>query len=152
MYLYNYNALQEFEDFIQPHPLKYSGLGKPVVTAPIILYSDDTSGNKSKKWNCFNSWCFLVAGLPRSENSQLRNIHFITCSNKVSVLEMSRPVAEDIKTLQEGITVFDAFLKTEIIVRAPVICLIADNPRAAEVVNHRGGSSRKYCRKCMVIM
>ncbi|XP_064398445.1 uncharacterized protein LOC135345042 isoform X2 [Halichondria panicea] len=143
-------GMKEFEDFIQPHPLKYSGLGKPVVTAPIILYSDDTSGNKSKKWNCFNSWCFLVAGLPRSENSQLRNIHFITCSNKVSVLDMSRPVAEDIKTLQEGITVFDAFLKTEVIVRAPVVCLIADNPRAAEVINHRGGSSRKYCRKCMV--
>ncbi|XP_064398447.1 uncharacterized protein LOC135345042 isoform X4 [Halichondria panicea] len=69
---------------------------------------------------------------------------------KVSVLDMSRPVAEDIKTLQEGITVFDAFLKTEVIVRAPVVCLIADNPRAAEVINHRGGSSRKYCRKCMV--
>ncbi|XP_064407340.1 uncharacterized protein LOC135352102 isoform X2 [Halichondria panicea] len=69
---------------------------------------------------------------------------------KVSVLDMSRPVAEDIKTLQEGITVFDAFLKTEVIVRAPVICLIADNPRAAEVINHRGGSSKKYCRKCMV--
>ncbi len=63
---------QEYDTFTQPHPLKSVSLGRPVVMAPLIIYSDDTSGNKSKKWNCFNSWFFLLAGLPRQENSQLR--------------------------------------------------------------------------------
>ena len=130
--------------------MKYSALGKPVIVAPLILYSDDTSGNKSKKWNCFNSWCFLVAGLPHHENSQLRNIHFITCSNKVPVMDMAVEVAEEISKVEGGFVAFDALLQTEVVVRAPVICLIADNPRVSEVLNHRGGSSRRYCRKCMV--
>ena len=37
--------------------------GKPVVVVPLLLYSDDTSGNKSKKWNKFDNWCTLLAGI-----------------------------------------------------------------------------------------
>jgi len=47
---------------------------------PLLLYTDDTSGNRNK----FDSWCFLLAGLPKAKNSQLHNIHFIGCSNKCS--------------------------------------------------------------------
>ena len=40
-----------------------------------MIYSDDTSGNKSKVWNKFDSWCFLLAGLLKKENAKLENIH-----------------------------------------------------------------------------
>ena len=50
----------------------------------MLLYTDDTSGNLTKKWNKFDVWCFLLGALPRSENAKLENIHFISCSNSVS--------------------------------------------------------------------
>ena len=65
-------------------------------------------------------------------------------------MKMAPPVAEEIRIMEEGFIVFDALLQTDVIVKAPVICVIADNPRASEILNHRGGSSRRYCRKCMV--
>ena len=118
---------------------------------PIILYTDDTSGNKSKQWNKFDLWCFKLAGLPNKENSKLHNIHMITCSNKCAVLDMAQPLVDDLKSLeQEGIIAYDAFLDAEVLVVAPVICALCDNPRCAEISNHSGSSAVMFCRKCMV--
>jgi len=30
-----------------------------------------TSGNRSKKWNKFDVWAMMLAGLPRADNSQI---------------------------------------------------------------------------------
>ena len=70
--------------YLIAHPVKEVAEGRPVRVCPIILYSDDTSGNRSKKWNCFNVWCVQFANMPRMWNSKLQNIYFITCSNNVS--------------------------------------------------------------------
>jgi len=50
---------------------------------PLILYTDDTSGNKSKQWNKFDSWCVKIAGIPNDDNMSLENIHHLCSSNKV---------------------------------------------------------------------
>ena len=63
---------------------------------------DDTSGNKSKKWNKFDCWTLLLAGLPKHENAKLQNIHFMTCSNRVSVLDMAQPIANELRNLEKG--------------------------------------------------
>lgn len=47
--------------YLMPHPLKEKAKGKPVVKLPLILFSDDTSGNKSKKWHKFDSWSVIDA-------------------------------------------------------------------------------------------
>ena len=65
-------------------PLKERAKGHRVVSLPIIIYSDDTSGNHSKKWNKFDLWVIMFAGLPRKDNGHLENIHFLCASNKVS--------------------------------------------------------------------
>ena len=66
-------------------------------------------------------------------------------------MEMSRPIAEEIKILEDEITLFDAFPKAEIVVKAPVICFIADNPRAGKVINHRGGSSKNTVKNAWYV-
>ena len=66
-----FNNLQELETYLSLDPLREIAGDKPVVTLPIILYSDDMSGNKSKKWHEFNNWCLLLAGLPWHLNTQL---------------------------------------------------------------------------------
>ena len=93
----------------------------------------------------------MLAGLLRSENAKLHNIHFITCSNRVGVLEMAGPVVEDLKQLEKGVIVYDAFLQKEVLLISPVLAVLADNPRHSEF-NPCGGSANKYCRICLVSM
>ena len=50
------------------NPWKVKAAGRKVIMVPLILFSDDTSGNKSKKWHKFESWDLLFAGLPRQAN------------------------------------------------------------------------------------
>ena len=66
--LYNYDAcllflnlFQEYCQFIEEHPLKSTAAGLPIVICPLVLFSDDTSGNRSKKWNKFDYWCLTLA-------------------------------------------------------------------------------------------
>ena len=46
---------QKTIEYLAPHPLKDKADGKPVVMLPLVLFSDDTSGNRSKKWHKFES-------------------------------------------------------------------------------------------------
>lgn len=117
-----------------------------------MLFSDDVSGNIStKKWNKFDVWAMLLAGLPKCVNSQLENIHFICASNTVSCLKLVDPVVDDLLVLEkEGVFMHDALHGENVLVVAPVLCAIADNPRASELVNHIGTSGRKFCRICKV--
>lgn len=125
---------------------------KPVVMLPLVLFSDDTSGNKSKKWKKFDSWSVIFAGLPRQDNAKLCNIHFCCCSDIVSALDMTEALAIELTNLElDGIEAYDAFLNRDVIVTAPLMCVLADNPRASELLNHLGPSARRYCRMCMVI-
>ena len=94
-----------------PHPLKKRSIelgNMPVVMVPLIIYPDDTSGNKSKVWNKFDSWCFLLAGLPKKENAKLENIHLICTLNKVSILELAVAPVQELKLLEDGIVSYDA--------------------------------------------
>ena len=90
-------------------------------------------------------------GLSKAENSQMRNIHLMTCSNRVDVLEMVEPIIPDLRMLETtGLTTFDVSLQQEVLVIAPVLLGMHDNPRASEVVNHTGSSANLFCRMCMV--
>ena len=128
------------------------GDGIPVVMVPINLFTDDSCGNRSKKWNKFDCWTFMVGGLPQHENARLHNIHFLTCSNRVSVLDMATPLVQNLLELEKGVKMFDAYLEQDVYVVAPVMSVLADNPRASELLNHQGGSANLYCRMCPVNM
>lgn len=130
---------------------KKGSKGHHIEVVPIILFSDDVSGNVSKKWNKFDVWAMMLAGLPRAINSHLSNIHFICASNLANCMQMSQPIVQDLLALEnDGMLMYDAHLKEEVIVVAPVICGIADNPRASDFTSHLGLSARKYCRICEV--
>ena len=120
------------------------------MVVPLVLFSDDTSGNRSRKWNKFDYWSLSLAGLPQSESRKLTNIHFLSCSNRVCTLDMAGPIVEQLKALEEGIDAYDAELKTTVLLLAPVIIFPADNPRQSEICNHMGTKAKKFCRVCMV--
>ena len=145
-----YFSNQEHGRYIELPSNKEITQGLPAIVVPLLLYTDDTSGNRSKKWNKFDCWCFLLAGLPRHCNSQLHNIHFIGCSNKVDCMDMTVSIAADLKKLEEGVAMYDSEMDRKELVFAPVIAALADNPRHSEMLNHMGSSANLYCRICMV--
>ena len=107
----NTSIIYPGNDLVAQHPLKKKLNGRPVVMVPLLLYSDVFSGDRTKKkWNCFNAWCLMLAGLPKQCNVQHENIHLICASNKVSVLQMVQPIVEEL-LLQEGIEMYDAYNK-----------------------------------------
>ena len=70
---------------------------------------------------------------------------------KVSAIEMAEPLAKELLELEEnGMATFDAFINEEVLVVTPIICLICDNPRESELVNHLAASATFYCRLCLV--
>ena len=115
----------------------------------VMMFSDDTSGNdtsgnRSKKWHKFESWYLQLAGLERHENARLENIHFVC-------LDLSDPIAKELTLLEtEGIFVFDKLYQDVVLVIAPLMFIVCDNPRASELLNHLGSNAIKYCLICMV--
>eukprot|EP00731_Ephydatia_muelleri_P016898 Em0009g1322a len=143
--------LEETAAYFSQHPLKVKAAGKRILMLPLILLSDDTSGNKSKKWHKFESWYLSLAGLPRSHNTRRDNIHFVCCSDKVSPIDLGGPIAQELTMLEtEGTFVFDALYQEMVLVLAPLLCIVCDNPRASELLNHLGSAAIKFCRICMV--
>ena len=60
---------------------------------------------------------------------------------------MSEAISTELSKLEnDGV----AHLKEFIIVVSPLLCIVADNPRASEILNHLGGCAHRYCRMCMV--
>ena len=112
---------------------------------PLVLYSDDTSGNRSKQWNKFDCWLLSMANLPLKMARQFSNIHMLCCSNRVSALDMTGALVEELLQLEQGVVLFDSHLKSNVVVVAPVICILADNARASELVNHLGAMAIKFC-------
>ncbi|KAL5456874.1 hypothetical protein EMCRGX_G034099 [Ephydatia muelleri] len=95
----------EYMAFTTPHPLKKRSIelgNMPVVMVPLMIYSDDTSGNKSKLRLCKNL---------------------------------------------DGIVAYDAAMQCDVLI---VLCLLCDNPRAAQISSHLGSSTRKFCQICNV--
>ena len=140
------------ESFTEVNAIKVKAKGNPVLILPLIIYSDDLSGNRTKKWNKFDCITFLLAGLSKEMNTDRNNIHLICTSNKVTALEMLRPIVDELKILEDGVFLYDAHWKEEVYVIAPVFMLICDNPRASEFLGHMTGNPKKFCHFCLVII
>ena len=53
---------------------------------------------------------------------KLSNIHFIGCSNQADCIQISAPIVGNLLLLeQRGIVAYDAFMKNQVQVFAPVI-------------------------------
>lgn len=130
--------------------MKSNSQGLPVYIVPLILFSDDTSGNKSKKWNKFDYWSLSFANIPKEKSRAFRNIYFLCCSNRLTALDMAGPLVEDLKSLEQGIVVYDSSLTCNVVVITPVICMLCDNARGSELTNHLGSKATRFCRICMV--
>ncbi|KAL5500102.1 hypothetical protein EMCRGX_G011605 [Ephydatia muelleri] len=142
---------EEYTTLASVHSMKLKSIehgGIPVIMVPLMVFTDDTSGSKSKIWNKFDSWCFQLAGLPKKENANLQNIHFICSSNQAPVMEMAKPLVKQFLALEDGIVLFDALLQCDVIAVAPILCFLCDNSLCFTVVQSHGATSNMFCRIC----
>ncbi|KAI9143952.1 hypothetical protein BKA69DRAFT_1036324 [Paraphysoderma sedebokerense] len=134
-----------------PSSLRSKAAGRSVVMVPLLLWSDETSGNTTKQWNLFENWFLALAGLPLRDIQCLKNLHFVATSNVVNALEISEAIAQEITDeLQDGIECFDAVTKNKVLVVGGLFATLADNKRASELVNHAGATANCYCRFCFI--
>lgn len=80
-----------------PNPWRAKSKGKIVRHVPLVLYSDDASGNVSKKWNQHMSFYCTLAGLPPKLANQDVNILFLATSNTAGALELADGLVDEFK-------------------------------------------------------
>ncbi|KAI0751777.1 hypothetical protein C8Q80DRAFT_1099078 [Daedaleopsis nitida] len=125
--------------------------GHRVMSMPLWMYCDDTSGNLSKKWNEHNSVLFTLAGLPREHVQKEYNIHFLTTSNITPPLEMMDGVVDQLEAAQrEGVWAWDGQLQEPVLLVPFVLALLGDNPMQSEFACHMGMRAKFFCRNCWV--
>ncbi|KAH7911093.1 hypothetical protein BJ138DRAFT_1151546 [Hygrophoropsis aurantiaca] len=125
--------------------------GHRVVAYPVLLYCDDTSGNKSKKWNEHNSFLMNAAGLPREHMQREYNLNFLCTSNIAPPLEMLEGVVDQFESSQEtGIWAYDCLFGELVLVIVSILALLGDNPMQSEFACHAGLMSKFFCRCCWV--
>ncbi|KAH9813286.1 hypothetical protein DFH28DRAFT_896989, partial [Melampsora americana] len=124
--------------------------GLAIKHVPIVLYSDDTSGNVSKKWNKHMSIFFTLAGLPPKMTNQEYHIHFLATSNCASALELLDEVVDDVNHLSsEGFITYDHQAQTEVLVMVVALCHLGDGPMHAEISNTTNpANTLTPCRMC----
>ncbi|KAJ7596205.1 hypothetical protein C8J56DRAFT_1022550 [Mycena floridula] len=133
------------------NPWRERAQGSRVVSFPIWLYCDDTSGNVSKKWNKHNSFLFTAAGLPREESQKEYNVHFLCTSNLAQPLEMLDGIADQLDLAQQnGIWSWDCESNEPILVIPFVLAMLGDNPMQSEFACHIGLRGKFFCRICKV--
>lgn len=119
-----------------------------VIVAPLLHYSDDLSGNRSKQWNLFDIWCVLWMVFQKQQNHQLNHIYLLCASNTATAVDMMSTIVKDLYTLQNGVELFDAMSNQNVLVIAPVLAILCDNPSASQNLGHMTGIM--FSRLCLV--
>ena len=82
--------------YYSEHPTKIAADGRETLTLPLVIFLDETSGNRSKKWNKLETYSFFLASLPRAEITKFSNINFVRVSNLVNSETLGKVIAEDL--------------------------------------------------------
>ncbi|KAG0142858.1 hypothetical protein CROQUDRAFT_16874, partial [Cronartium quercuum f. sp. fusiforme G11] len=135
-----------------PWHTQANGLMKKYV--PLNLYSDDTSGNVSKKWNKQILFIGTLAGLPLELANQDSYLHFLATSNTASALELAVGLVDALNDIStNGMVAYHAGFHHAVLVISCVLAHMGDSPMHAEITNTTNPSSLlNPCHMCMLIV
>ncbi|KAG1454565.1 hypothetical protein G6F56_007290 [Rhizopus delemar] len=122
-----------------------------VVIAPLILFTDDTSGNLSKQYNLFDSYLMTPAAMSYDARSSKNNSYFVCATNKkLSSIDVLPPLVDDLLELEKGVMMYSIAHNQIVLVVAPLLLIQADNYRHSELSMHKGSAAGYFCRKCII--
>jgi hypothetical protein len=79
------------------------------------------------------------------------DVHFVALTKKGSPDEIMQVILEEISISQkEGVLSYDSVSKKNCLIIPVIICVVADNPRAAELSATMGCSGLAPCRFCII--
>ncbi|KAL0097661.1 hypothetical protein J3Q64DRAFT_1694071 [Phycomyces blakesleeanus] len=123
-----------------------------VIIFPINMYSDDTSGNDSKQYNVYYSFLIYFAVMTLEEQNKWENTLFVcTCNHVLNAVDMLRPLVDNLVTLQKGIQMYSDDLGKHVLVVAPLLLFMGDNPCQSQLAMHKKTASRRFCRKYLIL-
>ncbi|KAH9807809.1 hypothetical protein DFH28DRAFT_1201673 [Melampsora americana] len=133
-----------------PNAWRVRANGLLIRSVPIALYSDDTSGNVSKKWNKHMSFYFTLAGLRPRFTNQEYHIHPLCTSNIASALEQGDQIVDELnEAAANGFRAYDCMTEQEVLVIPFILCHMGDSPMHAEISNTTNPSGTlSPCRIC----
>ncbi|KAL0076170.1 hypothetical protein F4703DRAFT_1934585 [Phycomyces blakesleeanus] len=121
--------------------------------APVILFSDDTSGNTSKQFNPYKSWSMKCAALSFEERCSIENILFISAIPKkkgANTASLLPEIVDDLKKLENGVVIFSAEDNAYVLVISPLLWIEADTSCHSELCGLGAPNSTYPCRKCYI--
>jgi hypothetical protein len=119
----------------------------PIVHLGLMVSTDETSGNTTKRWNHFENIFMRISNLPK----QMDSYRLIASSNNITWSELSEVALRDFvkgREMQNGFKVWNAHERAWNYVVATIHVLICDNPRALDICSMVGPSGSKNCRYC----
>ncbi|CAD6913429.1 unnamed protein product [Tilletia controversa] len=145
-------SLMEGDDELpHTHPERFRSNGKRLYSVPIVVFIDDLSGARSKRWNKHEAIYFSNATLDRCDLDLDSNIKLVSISKDVTgENQLSAVVDELIHLHQHPVSVFDCVHGEEVLVRPFLLAVMADNPMAASLTSSIGLMGNKCCRMCHI--
>ncbi|KAH9807795.1 hypothetical protein DFH28DRAFT_1001874 [Melampsora americana] len=133
-----------------PNAWRVKANGLPIRSVPIALYSDDTSGNVSKKWNKHMSYYLTLAGLKPKLTNQEYHIHPLCTSNVASALEQGDQIVDELnQAASNGFCAYDCSINQDVLVIPFILCHMGDSPMHSEISNTTNPSGTlSPCRIC----
>ena len=126
-----------------------------VKISSIILFTDDTSGNRSKQFNAYESWSMRLASMSFKDRSSIDNIFFLGAvqkKNGASGISLLSTLVEDLMKLERGVLMYSTIDQEEVIVVAPLLWIEADSPCHSELCGLLGLTTLYPCRKCYFLL
>ncbi|KAI8326992.1 hypothetical protein EDC96DRAFT_581049 [Choanephora cucurbitarum] len=115
---------------------------------PLILFSDNTYGSQSKRYNAFGICLITPVALFFDARASKNNMCFIYTSNKkLSAVEMLSAFVDDFVKLENGVVMYPVSHYEYVLVVAPLLLIPADNYRKSNLSMRKESSADHFCRK-----
>ncbi|VDI12131.1 Hypothetical predicted protein [Mytilus galloprovincialis] len=92
--------LNDHSDSIVQRKLKQKQSELPICLQDWILDIDDTPANKSRRWDAFHCIQSQLAAVPLKDKQRNRNVMVLGTSDKVAILDIAKPICEDVLCLK----------------------------------------------------
>ncbi|KAJ3327317.1 hypothetical protein HDU93_002043, partial [Gonapodya sp. JEL0774] len=124
--------------FIAPHPLREMSCGKRHIVMPRVIFTDEFSGSRSKRFDYYENFSVTFAGLGYHANNHLANQFFIAAARPpIEVLQMAEAHQRTSgRVAEEGIFAWHHAFSEEVFLTSHIYHVSADNPRINKVSVH----------------
>ncbi|SAL96261.1 hypothetical protein [Absidia glauca] len=105
------NAIHPMKKSIVDASGRITGKFYKMQVAPIMLFTDETSGNISKQYNLYATWSMVCGALPIEERNKRSNTLFIgavASKSGLSAINMIPRLVSDLKLLEQGAVMYSA--------------------------------------------